>query len=137
MRGMMTPHLEEVSMTVTQADIDIYAELTDDFNPLHVDREFAAKTPMGDTIAHGTLSVNLIWQSLARTFGADALEHIDLDIRFLKPLFPNGTIIAGGRRVPDSPDTFDVWVNGADGLPLIAGQARLAGPSGARHAPLS
>lgn len=121
----MKPHLEEVSMTVTQADIDIYAELTDDFNPLHVDREFAAKTPMGGTIAHGTLSVNLIWQSLARTFGADALEHVDLDIRFLKPLFADSTVTAGGRRVPDSPDTFEVWVNGPDGSSLITGQARV------------
>lgn len=129
----MTPHLQEVSMTVTQADINIYAELTNDFNPLHVDREFAASTPMGDTIAHGTLSVNLIWQSLACTLGSDALEHIDLDIRFLKPLFANGTVSAGGRRIPDDPYTFEVWVNDTEGTPLIAGHARLAEPSDSRR----
>jgi len=101
MRNTMTQRLEEVSMRVTQADIDIYAELTDDFNPLHVDPAFAATTPMGGTIAHGTLSVNLIWQSLARSLGAAALARIDLD-------------------------RYEVWVKGADGATLIAGHARLA-----------
>jgi len=109
----MTQRLEEVSMRVTQADIDIYAELTDDFNPLHVDPAFAATTPMGGTIAHGTLSVNLIWQSLARSLGAAALARIDLDIRFLKP-------------DAAEPDRYEVWVKGADGATLIAGHARLA-----------
>jgi len=126
---MTTQRLEAVSMTVTQADIDIYAELTNDFNPLHVDSEFAAGTPMGATIAHGTLSVNLIWQSLARTFGAAALQGIALDIRFLKPLYANGAITAGGQRDAQDPQRVEVWVNGADGVPLIAGHARL--PHGA------
>ncbi|CFB54883.1 acyl dehydratase [Bordetella pertussis] len=122
----MTQRLEEVSMRVTQADIDIYAELTDDFNPLHVDPAFAATTPMGGTIAHGTLSVNLIWQSLARSLGAAALARIDLDIRFLKPLFAGGAITAGGQPDAAEPDRYEVWVKGADGATLIAGHARLA-----------
>ncbi|AEE66097.1 MULTISPECIES: MaoC family dehydratase [Bordetella] len=126
MRNTMTQRLEEVSMRVTQADIDIYAELTDDFNPLHVDPAFAATTPMGGTIAHGTLSVNLIWQSLARSLGAAALARIDLDIRFLKPLFAGGAITAGGQPDAAEPDRYEVWVKGADGATLIAGHARLA-----------
>lgn len=122
----MTQRLEEVSMRVTQADIDIYAELTDDFNPLHVDPAFAATTPMGGTIAHGTLSVNLIWQSLARSLGAAALARIDLDIRFLKPLLAGGAITAGGQPDAAEPHRYEVWVKGADGATLIAGHARLA-----------
>ncbi len=122
----MTPTLEEVSMSVTQADIDLYAELTNDFNPLHVDPEFAAATPMGGTIAHGTLSVNLIWQSLARTVGATALEHFDLDIRFLKPLYAGGVITAGGTLLADVPGRYEVWVRDAAGTTLIAGEVTLA-----------
>ncbi|CAB5515903.1 MaoC family dehydratase [Achromobacter anxifer] len=121
----MTPTLETVSMTVTQADIDLYAELTNDFNPLHVDPAFAAATPMGGTIAHGTLSVNLIWQSLARTFGAAALERFDLDIRFLRPLHAGGLITAGGEGLADAPGRYEVWVKDANGGALIAGQVAL------------
>ncbi|MDQ1764039.1 acyl dehydratase [Achromobacter xylosoxidans] len=122
----MTPTLEEVSMKVTQADIDLYAELTNDFNPLHVDPAFASATPMGGTIAHGTLSVNLIWQSLARSFGAAALERFDLDIRFLKPLHAGGLITAGGQCVAEAPGRYDVWVRDAGGAALIAGHVTLA-----------
>ncbi len=81
---------------------------------------------MGGTIAHGTLSVNLIWQSLARSLGAAALARIDLDIRFLKPLFAGGAITAGGQPDAAEPDRYEVWVKGADGATLIAGHARLA-----------
>lgn len=123
----MTRILEAVSMTVGQADIDLYAELTNDYNPLHVDPSFASGTPMGGTIAHGTLSVNLIWQSLARTFGPAALERLELDIRFLKPLRAGGTVTAGGEASADSPGIFEVWVRDAAGVDLIAGQVVLDG----------
>lgn len=121
----MTRVLEAVSMTVSQADIDLYAELTNDYNPLHVDPSFAAGTPMGGTIAHGTLSVNLIWQSLARSLGPAALEQLELDIRFLKPLRADGAITAGGAELTDAPGQFEVWVKDTAGVALIAGQVVL------------
>ena len=52
--------LQEISLRADRQAILAYAELTGDFNPIHVDPEFAAKTPMGGVIAHGTLSLNLI-----------------------------------------------------------------------------
>lgn len=121
----MIEQLEEVSMTVSQEDINIYAELTDDFNPLHVDPAFAATTPMGNTIAHGTLSLNLIWKSLARTFDKEVLTRIDLDVRFLKPLYAGGTIVAGGRRSQDNANEYEVWIKDQHGLQLIGGHVRL------------
>lgn len=121
----MREELETVSMTISQANIDSYAALTNDFNPLHVDPEFAAGTAMGKTIAHGTMSVNLIWQALARSFDSNTLGRIDLDIRFLKPLFAGDDIEAGGRADPEQPGRYQVWVNGSDGAPAIAGHAVL------------
>lgn len=44
---------------VTQGAINKFAEATGDFNPLHVDPEFAAKTPFGGTIAHGYYALSL------------------------------------------------------------------------------
>jgi acyl dehydratase len=77
--------LECVSKIVDRAAIRLYAEITDDFNPIHVDPEFAATTPMRGIIAHGMLSLNLIWQSLRATYGSQAQDgarhqHADLDI---------------------------------------------------------
>jgi len=122
----MIEQLKAVSMTVSQEDINAYAKLTDDFNPLHVDPAFAAATPMGNTIAHGTLSLNLIWQALARTFDSSLLNRLDLDVRFLKPLYAGGTITAGGQRNPDDPDQYDVWIKDQQGTSLISGHIRLS-----------
>lgn len=46
--------------TVTESDIVGFAGMTGDFDPLHVDRQFAAETPYGKPIAHGLLGLSLL-----------------------------------------------------------------------------
>ena len=48
------------SRTVTESDIINFAGMTGDFDPLHVDRQFAAETPYGRPIAHGLLGLSLL-----------------------------------------------------------------------------
>ena len=67
--------LHPVTLTVDQAAILLYAQITDDFNPIHVDPEFAATTPLGQVIAHGMLSANLIIQAIALRFGTGLAQH--------------------------------------------------------------
>jgi acyl dehydratase len=50
---------ESPARTVTEADVTLFAGLTGDFNPLHVDHEFAKNTPFGRPIAHGLLGLSL------------------------------------------------------------------------------
>jgi acyl dehydratase len=45
------------SRTITEADVMTFAGVSGDFNPLHTDETFAAKTPAGTRIAHGMLSM--------------------------------------------------------------------------------
>ena len=45
---------------ITQAGIDAFANCTDDFQYIHVDKEAAEKTPLGGTIAHGFLTLALL-----------------------------------------------------------------------------
>ncbi len=61
--------LHETTLLADESGIRRYAELTGDFNPIHVDPEFAATTPFGGVIAHGTMSLNLIWQAAAASLG--------------------------------------------------------------------
>ncbi|HEX5332213.1 MAG TPA: MaoC family dehydratase [Cellulomonas sp.] len=50
---------------VTQAEVDAFADLTGDHNPIHVDPDFASGTPFGGTIAHGYLTLSLIVPTMA------------------------------------------------------------------------
>jgi acyl dehydratase len=117
--------LEPITMKVDRPAILAYAGITGDFNPIHVDPEFAAKTSMGGIIAHGTLSLNLIWQSLAASFGTDALRGASLDIRFSRPVRDGDTVQAGGRLSEVEPGLYDVWVRNQHEVSVIEGTARL------------
>ena len=119
----MSEALKPVSLCVDREAILRYAEITGDYNPIHVDPAFAAKTPMGGVIAHGTLSMNLLWQSLAATFGAAALRGAALEIRFVKPVREGDTVEAGGRAAGDATGSFEVWVRNQNGENVIEGGA--------------
>lgn len=126
MRETTLDTLTPVALKVDRQAILAYAQITGDFNPIHVDPEFAARTPLGGVIAHGTLSLNLIWQSLAATFGSEALRGAAIDIRFTKPVREGDMVEAGGRRSVDAPERFDVWVRNQDGINVIEGTAVLS-----------
>lgn len=117
--------LKPVVLDVNEAVIAAYAELTNDYNPLHVDAEFAANSAFGGIIAHGTMSLNLIWQSLTTTLGAGAAEGARLDIRFIKPVRIGDTITAGGKS--DDGITWAVSSRTRDGVAVIDGTLTLAG----------
>lgn len=119
--------LAPARLKVEPSLIAIYADLTQDFNPIHLDPAFAAKTPMGGVIAHGTMSIGLIWQSLEQSLGAPAFDDVDLDIRFVKPVRVGETLIAGGRLREDEPRTYEVWVRAEqDDSDRLVGSLRLA-----------
>ena len=124
--------LRTVSLSVTAETIRAYAELTDDFNPIHVDAEFAAKTPMGRPIAHGTMSLCLVMQCLQRNFGVQALQAFGLDVRFVKPVYIGEVLTAGGQPSAMVPGQWDVWVRGSDDGDRIVGTVALDAGSNTR-----
>jgi acyl dehydratase len=125
---MMQPlQLSECRFQVDRAAIRRYADITQDYNPIHLDPEFAARSPMGGIIAHGMLSLSLVWQSLAATFGPERMTGASLDIRFVRPVRENDWVIAGGSRIADR-DSYEVWVRAESGSrteTVIAGTATL------------
>ncbi|MGD9864824.1 MAG: MaoC family dehydratase [Pseudodonghicola sp.] len=122
----MPNKLEPVSLTVEMPTIMAYADLTDDYNPIHVDREFAEKTEMKGIIAHGTMSLNLIWQSLRKSLGNEALAGTSLNIRFVRPVRENDIVTGGGIEQEGAPGTYDVWVRNQKDEPVITGTATVS-----------
>lgn len=117
-------NIDPVSLAVDEAAIQRYARITGDYNPIHVDPEFAAATEMGGVIAHGTMSMNLIWQALEQALGREVLPSIELDVRFRRPVRPGDVIAASGE--PDGNGTgWRVWARNQHGESVIEGEARL------------
>ncbi|HMM72603.1 MAG TPA: MaoC family dehydratase [Rhodocyclaceae bacterium] len=112
-------------LQVDPAVVRAYGELTNDNNPIHTDPVFAANTPMGACIAHGTMSICLMWQSLFRTFTGLQPDQVELDVRFVKPVVVGETIQAGGRQQEGRSDCFDIWVRGADAADRVVGTVRV------------
>ncbi|MDO9504262.1 MAG: MaoC family dehydratase [Hydrogenophaga sp.] len=121
----MSIALQTVALTADPEVILAYGKLTDDMNPIHIDPVYAATTPMGGCIAHGTMSIGLLWQSLFRTFGEVAPQRVDLDVRFIKPVRVGETIHAGGELRDGETDCYSVWVRGDDGADRMTGTLRL------------
>lgn len=117
----MIDHLLPVRLHVDRARIQAYAVISDDFNPIHVDPEFAAKSPLGGVIAHGTLSLNLIWQTIEQTFGTPAGSLHLTEVKFRLPVRENDIVEAGGERVDAG--IFSIWVRNQHGVTVIEGTA--------------
>ena len=89
--------LPELNKTITQPDINLYAEASRDFNPIHIDEEFAKNTPLGGTIAHGMLVLAYVSQMLTDAIGIKWLTGGKLDARFKTPARPGDTLTISGR----------------------------------------
>jgi acyl dehydratase len=76
--------------TVTQAQVDAFADLTEDHNPIHVDADHAAETPFGGTIVHGYFTVSLLaplLEELLKVEGAAVSVNYGIDkLRFPAPV---------------------------------------------------
>ncbi|OIP92809.1 MAG: dehydratase [Syntrophaceae bacterium CG2_30_58_14] len=82
------------SRTVTEADIVNFAALSWDTNPLHTDREFAAKTVFGERIAHGMLGL-VIHAGLSQMLGimeGTLIAFLGMTWSFQKPIRIGDTV---------------------------------------------
>jgi len=78
--------------SVTQEDIDAYADLSRDYNPLHVDAEAGRRSPFGSTIAHGPLPLGLVQRAIEDRLGSEWPSGLRLDARFLGPTRPGDAV---------------------------------------------
>lgn len=73
--------------TFTQENFNLFAELSHDDNPIHVDPAFAATTRFGGTVAHGMMLYGMILGVLSENF-PDA-RQLEQDLVFPKPTYAN------------------------------------------------
>jgi len=92
---------EKVPAPVSRVQIARYAGAVGDFNPIHLDDEFARAAGMPSVIAHGPLTLTLAIDRLVAQCGADALRSFDA--RLKAPVFPKDHLsiapVEGGIEV--------------------------------------
>ena len=124
-------NLPETRKMITQDNINLYAEASHDFNPIHIDEDFARKTPLGGTIAHGMLILAYVSQMMTAVFEKSWLSGGKLNIRFKAPAQPGDTITISGKicRIEKGEDqtliNCDVLCSNQNGEPIIIGETKV------------
>ena len=88
--GMTAEHAK----TVTEADVVLFAGITGDFNPVHVDAEAAAKSRFGARIAHGMLSAGFVSAVIAMKLPGPGSIYMSQSLRFTRPVMIGDTVTA-------------------------------------------
>ena len=95
--------LPVVARTISQAQLNAYAEVSGDRNPLHLDAAFAATTMFGGIIAHGMLTLAFISEMMALEFGKAWLETGALKVRFKGAARPGDRVETRGKITKEGP----------------------------------
>lgn len=84
----------ETTRKIEQPDVDAFAEVTGDHNPVHVDETFAQQTRFGRRIAHGMLTASLISSVLANQLPGEGSVYLGQTLQFVAPVFPGDEVTA-------------------------------------------
>ena len=84
----------ERTHTITAEDIDLFAKVSGDYNPIHVDEEYAKKTAFGQRVAHGALTASYISGILGNDLPGPGAIFTHLEMRFRRPVFIGDTVTA-------------------------------------------
>ncbi|MBS0544760.1 MAG: MaoC family dehydratase, partial [Proteobacteria bacterium] len=83
-----------LSKTVSEADILMFAGVSGDTNPVHLDGEFAASTMFGGRIAHGMLSAALISAVFGTRLPGPGCIYLSQTLKFKAPVKIGDTVVA-------------------------------------------
>ncbi|QKJ65421.1 MaoC family dehydratase [Deefgea piscis] len=85
---------DEFRKTLTETDVVLFAGLSGDNNPMHIDEEFASQTPFAGRIAHGMLTASLISTVIGTKLPGPGCIYMGQNLRFVKPVRIGDTVTA-------------------------------------------
>jgi len=85
-----------ISKTITESDVYTYAGIIGDFNPLHVNSEYAKTTRFGERIAHGMLTASFFSTVLGMLIPGAGGIYLSQSCKFVRPVKIGDTITAEG-----------------------------------------
>lgn len=93
--------------TIGEVDVTLFAGLTGDLHPVHIDEELMRKTPYGHRLVHGVFVLGLMSTAGARLTGSLPVPTVSIGydrVRFLRPVFIGDTLTATYRIVEHQAD---------------------------------
>jgi 3-hydroxybutyryl-CoA dehydratase len=132
-------HLEDMSLgrsaemerLVTGADIDTFAAVTGDDNPVHLDEAYAAGTPFGGRVAHGMLSAGYISAVIGSKLPGPGAIYVSQSLRFRRPVRIGDTVTARVEVTAIDAARGRVTFRTlclVDGKPVVEGEAEIRVP---------
>jgi 3-hydroxybutyryl-CoA dehydratase len=117
---------------ITSEDIRLFAQVSGDTNPVHLDDEYAAKSQFGKRIAHGILTGSLISTILGNDLPGRGTIYLSQLYKFKAPVFVDEEITATvelvkyreNRRIA----TFNTFCTNQDGVVVLEGEAVVLAP---------
>ncbi len=91
---LMVGDTARLNRTIHHSDIELFANVSGDVNPAHLDKEYADNSMFHGRIAHGMLGASLFSTLLGTTLPGPGTIYLGQDLRFLKPVKPGDTITA-------------------------------------------
>ena len=121
----------EFTKTVTEADVVMFAGITGDLNPAHIDQVWASASRFGGRIAHGMLSASFISTVLAMKLPGPGTIYLSQSLRFTGPVKIGDTVTARvtvAEVMPRRRVRLTTTVHTHDGTQVIEGEAVVLAP---------
>lgn len=117
---------------ITAKDMDAFAHVTGDMNPVHLDEAYAAKTQFGRRIAHGMLTASYISAVLDNDLPGSGSIYLGQDLKFKAPVYIGDEITTQVEVINYREDkritTFRTSCTNQDGKVVLEGEAVLIAP---------
>ncbi|KFZ45198.1 enoyl-CoA hydratase [Smithella sp. SC_K08D17] len=126
----------EFAKTVAETDIYLYAGITGDFNPAHVNEAYAKTTFFKTRIAHGMLTAGFISAIIANQLPGPGTIYLKQDLSFLAPVHMGDTIT--GRvevielNVEKNRVRLKTTCSNQDGVMVISGEGLVSPPKASK-----
>ena len=122
-----------VSRQASERDARAFAQLSGDLNPLHLDADYAEKTPFGQRIMHGIWTAGLVSAALAMELPGPGTVYLSQSLRFRRPVFFGDTVTAT-VTVREAPDKKGRLALGCEvvnqrGEQVLSGEAVVIAPT--------
>ncbi len=121
-----------LSKTVSESDVYLYAGITGDFNPMHVNEAYAKTTPFGSRIAHGSLVEGFLAPVLGTKLPGLGTVALEKTCRFLAPTYFGDTLTASVEVIEKLEEKkwvrFKCTLTNQDGKVVASGSALVMPP---------